>query len=309
MRVRTGHNSFRRPPPRAVVTIGMFDGVHVAHQQLIRTTLQLAARLRGTSLAITFDPDPQWILDPAHAQPPLMPLARRLHLMRALGLDLIWVIPFTRAFSAVTPEQFVQRILLRRLQTASVVVGDNFAFGNARRGTLELLRAMGRACSMRVVALPAVVRDGAAVSSSRIRRLVQAGDLNAARRLLGRPVELSGTVVSGEGRARRLGFPTANVRLTPTVLPPRGVYRVWLEHRGRRIPGVMNLGIRPTFGGGPLVCEIHLIGFRGDLYGRPVTIACLQRLRAERRFPNPQALIQQIQRDLRQARLAPLPTS
>lgn len=301
------------PVRKTVVTIGMFDGVHVGHQRLIRTAIRLAARLHAASVVLTFDPDPQTVLAPRQHQPRLMPLAARLRLMRALGVERIQVLPFTRAFSRLSAEQFVRAILVHRLRAACVVVGDNFAFGRARRGNAEVLRSLGRRYGLRVVVVPPVMRGGAPVSSSRIRRLLEAGRIVEANRLLGRPAQLAGLVVRGDRRARRLGFPTANLRLSNELLPPRGVYHVQLELGGRGHEGVMNLGVRPTFTAAklahesarakqgfsrPLVCEVHLIGFRGNVYGRSVTVHLLRRLRPERRFASAWALARQIRRDV-----------
>ncbi|MBI4354156.1 MAG: riboflavin biosynthesis protein RibF [Candidatus Omnitrophica bacterium] len=306
MPVIIGRNRLPAMPPRAVVTIGMFDGVHRAHQRLIRTAVRLARRLRGTSVAVTFDPDPQLVLDPRHAPPPLMPLARRLKLIEDLGAHLIWVIRFTPAFSRISPDEFIRSLLWRQLRARWVVVGDAFAFGKDRRGDLSLLRRGGSSYGMRIMALPAVRSGDAPISSSRIRRLVQHGALAEARQLLGRHVELSGRVVHGVGRASRLGFPTANIKLHATLLPPHGVYRVVTSLRGRRHEGLMNLGTRPTFGrGGGVVCEVHLPRFRGQLYGHTVTLSLLEYLRRERRFTDRDALIRQIRRDLRRVKLLP----
>ena len=293
-----------RPPRRVIVTVGVFDGVHIAHQRLIRTTVRLARRLRGTSVVITFDPDPQRVLDPAHAAPALMPLDARVATLKALGVDRVWVIPFTKRFARLTAEQFIRRVLVRRLGTAALVVGDAFVFGKSRQGNMTVLRALGPSCGMRVVPVRAVRRGGAVVSSSRIRRLISDGRLAEARRLLGRPPTLYGVVVRGAGRGRRLGFPTANIRLIPQIVPPQGVYAVAVRRRdGRRIwRGVMNLGIRPTFGPGPVVCEVHLLGFSGTLLGQSVSILLLARLREERCFPSWHALIRQVRRDIARAR-------
>lgn len=303
MPVLIGRNRLTIIPPRAVVAIGMFDGVHRAHQQLIRTTVRLAQRVRGTSVAVTFDPDPQTVLDPHHAQPPLMPLQRRLELIESYGARLIWVIRFTPAFSRMSPEGFVRLMLWRRLRARWIVVGSAFAFGKDRRGDLALLRRLGAVCGMRITALPAVRAGGMPISSSRIRTLVQRGALAEARQLLGRDAELSGVVVRGAGRATQLGFPTANIRLAPTLQPPRGVYHVGVVVGRRRYDGLMNLGVRPTFlpasRSAGLVCEVHLPTFQGTLYGQSVRIELHRYLRDERRFPNPQALIRQIRRDLR----------
>ena len=310
MPVLIGRNRLTPIPPRAVVAIGMFDGVHRAHQQLIRTTVRLARRVRGTSVAVTFDPDPQTVLDPHHAQPPLMPLQRRLELIASYGAQLIWVIRFTPAFSRMSPEAFVRSVLWRRLRARWIVVGSAFAFGKDRRGDLALLRRLGEACGMQVTALPAVRAGGIPISSSRIRRLVQQGALAEARQLLGRDAELSGVVVHGAGRATQLGFPTANIRLAPTLQPPRGVYDVGVVVGRRRDDGLMNLGVRPTFlppslssgqtgRESALVCEVHLPAFQGTLYDQSVRIELHRYLRNERRFPHPQALARQIRRDLR----------
>ncbi|MBI4343841.1 MAG: riboflavin biosynthesis protein RibF [Candidatus Omnitrophica bacterium] len=316
-----------RPSRRAVVTVGVFDGVHLAHQQLVRRTVALARRLKGMSVVVTFDPDPHTVLHPSTAPPALMPLGMRCYWLQRLGAGRVWVIPFTRRFARTSAAQFVQRVLIGRLQAVALVVGEDFAFGRGRAGTLQTLRRLGAARGMRIEALAPVRRPsrpgrggGRPISSSRIRALIARGRLDGAARLLGRPAALYGTVVRGAGRGRALGFPTANVRLCPQVTPPRGVYAVrvqalrGLSHRvqrpaGRAWPGVMNLGVRPTFGGGPVVCEVYLFGFSGALLHRPVCISLLARLRAERRFATPSALSRQIARDARRARtlLARLP--
>ena len=303
-RVVQGMTALRHPPARAVVTIGVFDGVHHAHQRLIRSTVRLARRLRGRSVVITFDPDPHAVLDPAHAPPALMPLDERLWHLRRLGVDLVWVIPFTRRFARMSAAQFVRRILLHRLRAAALIVGERFVFGRGRRGDMETLQALGPSGGMRVVPVRDITVGGEPVSSSRIRRLIARGRLAQARRLLGRAPALYGVVVRGAGRGRRLGFPTANIRLDAHVAPPTGVYAVLLQRadHARLWRGVMNFGTRPTFGPGPLVCEAHLPGFSGTLHGRRVSVLLLARLRGERRFPGPEALIRQIHRDLSRAR-------
>lgn len=304
-RVLRGAQALRRPPTCAVVTVGVFDGVHLAHQQVIRSTVRVAQRLHGTSLALTFDPDPHLVLDPAHAQPSLMPLEVRLSHMRAFGLDRIWVMPFTTRFARLTAAQFIERILVGRLHAAALVVGDAFVFGKGRQGDVEMVRTVGARYGIRVVPVRAVRRNGAPISSSRIRQLMVSGELSQAGHLLGRPPTLYGDVVRGAGRGRTLGIPTANLRLTSQTLPPRGVYAVHLQdlRRPRQWRGVMNLGVRPTFGSGPLVCEVHVLGFSGSLLGCSMAVSLIARLRAERRFPTPAALIRQVRRDAMRARV------
>lgn len=289
---------------RSVVTVGVFDGVHRAHRLVVRSTVALARRLRAASIAVTFDPDPASVLHPAGAPEALMPLNERVTQLRQLGLDRVVVIRFTKAFARIGAQRFIDEILVRRLRAVAVVVGETFLFGRHRAGTVGLLRRQAPRYPLRVVPMPPVTQGGEPVSSSRIRRLISDGALGEARRLLGRPPALYGRVVRGAGRGRRLGFPTANVRLVPQVLPPQGVYAVTLRVRNSDAEraGAMNFGIRPTFGGGPAVCEVHLPGFTGNLLGRTVVISLRARLRGERCFARPEALIQQVRRDIRRAR-------
>ncbi len=302
MRVLTGLRPLATPPARTVVALGMFDGVHLGHQRLIRLAVRLAKQQRATSVAITFDPDPQQVLDPAAGASMLMSLDERIRHIRALGAGAVWVIPFSRAFSRTPPEAFVERMLVERMRAGAIVVGQSFRFGKDRRGDFRLLQSLARRYGMRVIALPAVRRAGAVVSSSRIREALRRGELAAARRLLGHPPTLTGTVVRGEGRATALGFPTANLRLARQLTPPPGVYSVRARLGARTCKGVMNLGRRPTFGRGPLTCEVHLLGFHGQLYGRALTVELIRLLRDEQRFSDPAALARQIARDVARVR-------
>lgn len=309
MRVVRGVQALRRSPRRAVVTVGMFDGVHRGHQQLIRETVRQARRVRGAAVVVTFEPDPDRVLAPRAAHLTLTPLSRRLELIEALGVDLTWIIRFTPRFASTSAERFVNGLLIDRLRAARVIVGGGFAFGHDRLGSLALLRRLGARSGMRVTERSPIRVDGAVVSSSRIRRLIQRGDLEQVKKLLGRPMEFEGPVVHGAGRGKQLGFPTANVRLEPhLVLPPLGVYAVRFLDGALRHRGLMNLGVRPTFRPSRSrhpavtpVCEVHVPGFRGARYGRRVRIQLLQFLRPERRFADPQALAAQIRRDVASA--------
>ena len=302
MRVLRGLAAMQRAPARAVVTVGVFDGVHVAHQALIRSTVRIAHRARGTAVVITFDPDPQVVLTPRRAPPALMPLATRLQHLEALGVDDVWIIPFTKRFARMSAEQFVEQMLIRRLRASVLIVGQTFLFGRNRRGDMDVLQTLCPRYGVRVIPVRPIARAGRIVSSSRIRRLIERGALAQAQELLGYPPTLYGAVVRGVGRGERLGFPTANLQLIPQVLPPHGVYVVRARVEGRRRRGVMNLGNRPTFGPGPVVCEVHLLGFSGRLHGTPIALELMTRLRGERRFSSPQALVRQVRRDLSRAR-------
>ena len=307
MRVVSGTEPLTRRPRRSVVTVGMFDGVHLGHRRLIATAVRMAKQARATSVVVTFDPDPQGVLNPSRVSPPIMPLDERLRLIKELGADMVWVIPFTKTFARISAEQFVCEFLIDRLRACGIVVGETFAFGSDRRGTPQLLQTLGRRHHIDVAIVPSVRREGGPVSSSRIRRFIESADLASAQRLLGRPVDLWGRVVRGEGRGRLLGFPTANVRLGCEPLLPRGVYRVWLESSRARFQGLLNLGVCPTFSNGTstLKCEVYLPGYCGNLYGRSVRIGVLSRIRGEQRFETPEALIRQIHRDLAVSDLKP----
>ena len=310
MRLCLGYNALPARLSPAIVTIGMFDGVHRAHQRLARAAVSLARRVRAPSVAVTFDPDPQRVLQPDRPSPSLMPLVRRAALLGELGIEFVWVIRFTPSFAGMPAETFVRTVLQRRVRARAVVVGEAFAFGRGRGGDLALLRALGRRAGIRVAAVPTVRVDGERVSSSRIKRLIVQGDLAGAARLLGRPPELSGTVVHGSDRGHRLGFPTANLRVRHAVWPPAGVYAVRVWHGTRRCRGVMNLGVRPTFlpasrhagRGGSLTCEVHLLDVHPRLYGQPLRLELWRRLRDERRFRTPAALAAQIARDVARTR-------
>ncbi len=292
---------------RAVITVGVFDGVHLAHQRLLRRTMALARRTGSASVAVTFHPDPYHVLAPQEAPPALMSLQARLRHLAASGLDATVVVQFTRAFARIRAERFVREFLVRRLRAAAIVVGDNFTFGQGRHGDVRTLRAAAAAAGARVFIVPPVMRGGSLVSASRIRRLIQAGKLRAARALLGHAPTLGGRVVQGAGRGRRLGFPTANIRLQDQVVPPHGVYavRARLEPGvpgARPWPAVMNLGTRPTFGGGAVSCEVHVLGRRGAWLGRTLSLELVQRLRGEQCFPSLASLQHQIRRDIARAR-------
>ena len=304
MKTWRGLRPVRRKLPRVVATIGVFDGVHLGHQRLLDLAVRRARALRATSVAITFDPHPQHVLRPSTARPLLTTLAQRLQLIAARGIDVAWVVPFTRALARRPPDAFLTGVLRRSLDLRELCVGENFACGKGRVGTVEWLRQAGRAAGVRVHAVPTLWRDGVRVSSSRVRDAIEAPELARVRRWLGRPHRLVGDVVHGRARGRRLGAPTANLHLQRQVLPPDGVYvvRVTREGRARRWGGALNLGRRPTFHETRRVAEVHLFDFTGDLYGSTLTVDLLERLRPERRFPSAAALTAQIARDLRAAR-------
>src|SRR5579875_1952209 len=281
---------------RAVLTLGNFDGVHLGHQAIVRRAAETAARLGGSAVALTFHPHPLAVLAPERAPLLIHPLRERLARIAALGAAIIVVQRFTPAFAALDPEAFVRDFLLRHLEVAHVVVGYNVNFGRGRAGTVETLRALGARYGFAVDEVGPVTVDGARVSSTALRDALAAGDARRAARLRGR-------VVVGEQRGRALGFPTANLHCRAGfVLPADGVYAARVQVDGVARGGVVNVGMRPTFGERRRTVEAHLLDFSGDLYGRWVTVEMIERLRGERKFPDARALARAIAEDVARAR-------
>jgi riboflavin kinase/FMN adenylyltransferase len=260
-------------------------------------------------VAVTFDPNPLAVLRPAEAPPELLPLEDRLERIAALGADVCLVIPFTAEFSRVEAEAYVQDVLLGLLRAREIVVGFNHAFGRGARGTPELLRRLAGPVGVVVHVVAPLRVDGIAVSSTAIREALRDGDVGRAASLLGRPYTVAGVVARGAARGRTLGFPTANLTGPPGLLLADGVYaaRAWWD--GKSAPAVVNVGVRPTVDGATRLVEAHLLDVAPDLYGRRLTLAFLQRIRAERRFDSLDALRAQITEDVRIARhlLGPTP--
>ena len=290
----------------AVLTLGNFDGVHLGHQAIIQRAVARAKEIGGQAVALTFEPHPLAVLAPERAPALLQTLHDRLVLMRALGVDVAVLQRFTLRFAALAPEEFVEQFLLRSLDLRHVMVGYNVTFGRNRSGTGETLRALGarHGFGVEVVGPVAAPGDppGEQVSSTRLREMLQGGDLRAARRLLGRPFALRGRVVTGARRGRTLGFPTANLHLRPgLLLPPDGVYAVAVETGGRRHAGVLNIGIRPTFGGRRRTVEVHVLDFAADLYRQWLVVDVIERLRGVVTFAGPEALRSAIAADVAHA--------
>jgi riboflavin kinase/FMN adenylyltransferase len=287
---------------RPVLALGNFDGVHRGHRKILERVVHGAAEHGGTPMAMTFDPHPPRVVRPDKAPPLLMTTTQRLEALSAAGMKAVVVVRFTRELSQWSAETFVQRVLAEWLRVAEVWVGGNFVFGHERSGSFSSLRQLGLRFGFRADKIDPVRYKDFVVSSTRIRRLVCEGRMDEAGALMGRPYEIEGTVVRGRGKGREMGVPTVNLATDNELLPPNGVYATTLAVGAVDYAGVTNVGVRPTFGeGGPLSIETHVLGQPGDLYGKPVGLGFVQRLREERKFADVDALVAQIEADRRQA--------
>lgn len=297
-----------QPPHAPVVAIGNFDGVHRGHQRLFAEARRRAAALGGESVALTFEPHPARVLAPERAPALISTPRRKLELIEGCGIALCVVETFDRALAALSPEEFVDEVLVRALGARAVCVGWDFTFGKARRGDAATLRALGAERGFEVAVIEPVAIDGVVCSSSKVRELVRAGRVEEAARLLGRDVEAEGEVVRGAGRGRGIGVPTANLRAETELLPGGGVYAGWVQLLDEGSGGVIhdaaiNVGTNPTFTDAATVhVEAHLLDWDGgDLYGRRVRFGFVERLRDELRFSSVEALVEQIRRDVEAA--------
>ena len=286
------------------LAIGVFDGVHVGHQALVRSVAERARSASSTPIAATFDPLPIEVLAPGAPPSALSDIEERTELLAAAGAQTVVVFRFTPEFAAMPPEEFCRRLAAAG-SLRQVCVGDDFQFGRERSGTVDTLRALGATHGFTVDIAPPVLVDGCIVSSTRIRNALLAGNVADAARLLGRPYAVTGVVEHGDKRGRALGFPTVNLHTPPQRLLPRdGIYAVWALVESKRVMAAASLGVRPTFGGGARRLEAFLLDWKGDLYGDHVRVEFVERLRDELRFASASDLAAQIAKDVAQTRTA-----
>jgi len=282
----------------SVITIGNFDGIHLAHQEILQRVVREARERRVRSVVITFDPHPQRVLHPER-QPfyLLTTLDEKLKLIESLCIDAVLLIAFTQAFSAMTAEAFVREILWDKLRIQKIFIGHDYAFGNRKQGNEDFLRSMGGMLGFEVESINTFTVNDTTVSSTNTRRAILDGDVGKAALLLGRPYSLSGTVIRGYQRGRAIGIPTANIESGKELLPANGVYAVVVDLEGVHHAGVLNVGFNPTFSNEKLSIEVHIMNFGGELYGKHLTVSFIERIRNEMKFENPQKLAEQILRD------------
>jgi riboflavin kinase/FMN adenylyltransferase len=287
------------------VTIGNFDGLHLGHKAML-VRLQDVARARGLpTCVLSFEPHPREFFAPEQAPARLSSLREKAECLRRLGIDRLHVFRFDRAFSALAPADFVERVLHRTLDARYVLVGDDFRYGARRAGDFGLLKTMGETLGFDAEFLPTVEIAGERASSTAVRQALAAGELDHATHLLGRPYSISGRVVHGDKLGRDIGFPTANIQLKHNRPPLMGIFAVEVAGlNGRPLPGVASLGKRPTVKGADAVpvLEVHLFDFAADIYGRRVRVDFLKKLRDEEKYPDLDSLVAQIHRDVAEAK-------
>lgn len=293
------------PPPRAgaFAAIGNFDGVHLGHQRLLEIVREEAGRHDQPRAVLTFEPHPRDVFRPDDPAFRLTPEQAKLELLAAFGVEIVFVRRFDAALAATSASDFVRRLLAVDMGLSGIVVGEDFHFGRGREGDVALLRQIGEDCGLRIRVEPALESDGAPVSSSRIRRALETGDIATANRLLGYRWFVEGEVIHGEKRGRTLGFPTANVALPASCRLAHGIYAVRVAvGTGQVFGGVASFGRRPTFDNGAPLLETFLFDFDGALYGHPIKVEFLDWIRGEQRFSSADELVRQMDEDADAAR-------
>jgi len=285
-----------------LLTIGVFDGVHLGHRYLISQLKELARQQNLVSGVVTFRQHPQEVLSPQTKLPFLTDFAQRTNLLKNEGVEAIITLSFTPELAQLSARQFIA-LLKKYLGMRGVVIGPDFALGRNREGNTNTLRRLGREMGFSVTAVPPIVIDGEVVSSTAIRNALAEGDMKRVQKLVGRPFSLHGHVIPGAGRGVELGFPTANLDTDPEqALPAEGVYVGWVHIDDQAYPSMTNIGKRPTFGGNERVVEVYLLDYHSDLYGQELTIDIIERLRGEKKFDAPEELKKRITKDIKQGR-------
>ncbi len=301
MDIIRGVDSMPSGDARTVLTIGNFDGVHLAHRHICRLIREAACERGGRSAILTFDPHPLSVVAPDRRLPLMTTLDEKLARLETQGVDLAIVQPFTAELARTEAGEFVRSILHERIRAGLVFVGFNFHFGKGAAGNVALLRSEGERLGFETRMIEAFMSEGQRVSSSAIRKLLLAGEVEEAARFLGGYHVIEGPVIEGDGRGRQIGVPTANVDYPPILVPANGVYACWVrigDRTGAPLPAVTNIGERPTFGGKKITVEAHLLEGGRDLYGERIRVEFVSRLREERKFSGADELVRQIRTDI-----------
>ena len=294
------------PFKNGVITIGNFDGVHIGHQALFYEVIERANAIDGTSIAMTFEPHPLRVLKKNHTPPLITLLEQKVELIERSGVDVLICVPFTLEFAAVTAVSFVEDLLVRKIGVKAIVMGEDYAFGRNREGDIALLNTLAPRLGFEVI-VTSLIRSvqgvAARISSTAIRELVKAGEMQQACKMLGRHFQLRGIVVTGRDRGGKLlGFPTANLKIEEELCPKTGIYAVTVETRRGVHLGVANIGYSPTFDDRQFTVEVHILDFNEAIYGEKIRVNFVKRLRGEIKFAGIEALKQQIGKDVESAR-------
>lgn len=292
--IRKLKRQFRNP----VITIGIFDGVHRGHKKIISALVKRAKKIKGTSIVITIYPHPAKLLHPKTAPPLLISLNHRIRLIEELGVDVLLMLKFTKYFSNLTAEDFIEKILVEKIGIKEIIIGSDFVFGKDKLGNTPFLKEARKKHGFKVTKIRILKSSGSLISSTRIRKLVTSGKLAKASNLLERPVSILGTVKKGAKRGRILGYPTANIDPHHEAIPPSGVYAVSVKFKEKIFGGVLNIGRRPTFykDSEPTI-EVHIFNFKKSIYNEDLEIEFVKKIRNEVKFPSRAKLIAQIRLD------------
>jgi riboflavin kinase / FMN adenylyltransferase len=305
MKIYKGLHEIKKPFNRPALTIGNFDGVHLGHQALFRRVVELAGPRKGNTVALTFEPHPMKVLRPQSPPKLISTMDHKIELIAQAGIEHLICLFFTEEFAGTSAHDFVYKILHQTIGVEDVVVGYDYAFGRGREGNISFLKAMESKLGFKVHVISPVLVEGMVVSSSNVREYVTLGEMKKVRLLLGRYYQIRGIVKKGICRGGPIvGFPTANLRIDKEDLCPKpGVYVVRVIHQDRSYGGVMNIGYNPTFGGQDLGAEVHIFDFEKNIYGHPIKLDFIQRLRDEKKFSGPEELAGQITKDIEAAHL------
>jgi len=287
---------------KIAATIGIFDGVHKAHQRILKKLCQEARKDKLKSIVITFHPHPQKVLNPKVNIPFLMSLEHRIKLIKEAGIDSCRVIKFTKKFAKLSPEDFIRNLLIDKARLKTLIVGRDFLFGFKQKGGIDLLKKLSKKYNFKLYPINPIKIKNKMVSSTAIRKAIEKGDLKFASFMLGRPVSILGTVIKGRGVGKKIGFPTANINPHHESIPSAGVYAVDVKINKKLHKGILNIGTRPTFtkDKDPTI-EIHIFNFRKNIYGRDLEIIFKRKIRNEKKFSSPKALKRQISSDILKA--------
>lgn len=303
MKIARGTKNITGPFPYPVVTLGNFDGVHVGHQILFRKAAAIAREKQGASIAFTFEPHPLKIIAPEKAPPLLTHFHKKMELIEACGIDYVICADFTRKFADHSPRDFSKNFLCEKIGAKEVVVGFDYAFGRGREGTIPYLKKMGEEFGFIVHVVDPFQLDGLTVSSSHVREVIEAGNMESARKFLGRYYSIVGPVVSGYKTGQTIGFPTANIDTSKVQIPGTGVYAVRAACQKKSRDAVANIGFNPTFNRDRLSVEVHIFDFNEVIYGKEIEVEFISRIRSETAFKSKEELVGQIKKDIEKARI------